>query len=85
MIQISTFEGAEFDLVLQDIQAHESIKDWGGNRAAHIKKLMAAIETNAHEKRQINEELKEFEPIEEMTDEEREDYFDLIQRGRRIE
>ncbi|RSM00468.1 hypothetical protein CDV31_011793 [Fusarium ambrosium] len=65
-----------------DILAEEAIRDWRGQRAKAIKRLMDAIATDERDAREIQEDLAEYQGLDndDLTEEERDDQRDLLLR-----
>ncbi|KAJ4218572.1 hypothetical protein NW759_008465 [Fusarium solani] len=69
-----------------DILAEEAIRDWRGQRAKAIKKLMDAIATDERDAREVQEDLAEYEGLgnDDLTEEERNDRLELWLRQENI-
>ncbi|RSM10793.1 hypothetical protein CEP52_003372 [Fusarium oligoseptatum] len=65
-----------------DILAEEAVRDWRGQRAKAIKKLMDAIDTDERDAREVQEDLAEYQGLDndDLTEEEREDQRELLLR-----
>ncbi|RSL47210.1 hypothetical protein CEP54_013522 [Fusarium duplospermum] len=65
-----------------DILAEEAVRDWRGQRAKAIKKLMDAIATDERDAREVQEELADYQGLDgdDLTEEEREDQRELLLR-----
>ncbi|KAL2694823.1 hypothetical protein Neosp_001410 [[Neocosmospora] mangrovei] len=69
-----------------DILAEEAIRDWRGQRAKAIKKLMDAIATDERDAREVQEDLAEYQGLDndDLMEEERNDQRDLLLRQENI-
>ncbi|KAL6357126.1 hypothetical protein LRP88_10744 [Fusarium phalaenopsidis] len=69
-----------------DILAEEAIRDWRGQRAKAIKKLMDAIATDERDAREVQEDLAEYQGLDndDLTEEERNDQRELLLRQENI-
>ncbi|KAM0427908.1 hypothetical protein ACHAPT_007367 [Fusarium lateritium] len=69
-----------------DILAEEAVRDWRGQRAKPIRKLMDAIATDERDESEVQEDLAEYEGVgsDDMSEEEKSDQRDLLLRQENI-